>query len=227
MTSELRFNKTLQAEPGEVYRMFTNSTAMREWLADRVFANPVPGGCVYLEWRSGYYAAGWFGDLHSPDHLTINLQGRGEPGPSQVEVGITADDSGSRVTLIHSGLGEGSEWAKPRKEIQRGWDLAFERLAHSIEKGADLRITRKPMLGILFGVFSPQIASKLGVPVSEGLLLSGTIEGLSAQKAGMQKDDVIVAIKQRPTPNFNEVQTALHGKKAGDVIQVTYYRGAE
>ncbi len=227
MTSEMRFEQTVPAEPGEVFRMFTNSTALREWLADRVLANPVVGGCLYLEWQSGYYVAGWFTGLQSGSHVALTMQGRGEPGPSQVDVRIEPCEGGSLVTLVHSGLGEGVEWEEARKSIHRGWNQAFLRLANALDNGSDMRITSRPMLGLLFGAFNPEAAGMLKVPVSEGLLLDGTLEGMGAQNAGLLKGDVIVEMNGRPVTNMNNVHAAVHGKKAGDTLLVTYYRGAE
>lgn len=227
MTSEMRFEQPVRAEPGEVYRMFTNSTAMREWLADRARANPVLGGCLYLEWQSGYYAAGWFTALQPDNRVVFTMRGREDPGSSQVDICIEPYEGGSMVTLVHSGIGEGSEWEPARKNIHRGWNLAFQRLANVLNYGPDVRITSRPMLGILFGAFSPEIARTLNIPVSEGLLLGGTVEGLGAQRAGLQKNDLIVAMNGQPVVNFDAVQKVLHGKKAGDIVRVTYYRGAD
>jgi uncharacterized protein YndB with AHSA1/START domain len=227
MSSELRFEQTIDAEPGEVYRMFTNSTAMRDWLADRVSANPAPGGYLYLWWQSGYYTAGWYTHLEQPNLVAFTLQGRGEPGASQVEVRIEPWEGKTHITLLHRGLREASQGEDTRLEIQKGWRLAFERLTNALENGADLRITTRPMLGLLFGLFSPDAAKELGVPVSAGMLLSGVVDGLGAQKAGMQKDDVIVAINGKPVASYNEVAGVMHGKKAGDVVHVTYYRGSQ
>jgi uncharacterized protein YndB with AHSA1/START domain/flagellar motility protein MotE (MotC chaperone) len=227
MTTEMRFEQRIQAEPVEVYRMFTNSTAMREWLSDRALASPTPGGCLYLEWQSGYNAHGWFTDLQPSSRVAFRLHGRGEPAPSQVSVWIEPGEGGSRVTLVHSELGEGGEWETARKDIQVGWEKALNRLVNAMEEGPDLRITTRPMLGIFFSGFTAEIAKRLHVPVSEGLLLTGTVDGLGAQKAGLQKDDVIVAMGEQPVKAINDITAVLQVHKAGDVLRVTYYRGAE
>jgi uncharacterized protein YndB with AHSA1/START domain/uncharacterized damage-inducible protein DinB len=227
MTSEMRFEQMVRAEPAGVYRMLTNSTAMREWLADRARANPVSGGCLYLEWQSGHYADGWFTALEPDNQVAFTMRGREDPAPSQVDVRIEPCEGGSMVTLVHSKIGEGGEWEAPRKGIRRGWELAFQRLANVLDSGPDLRITTRPMLGILFGTFDPETARKLDLPVSEGLLLTGTVDGMGAQKAGLQKNDLIVAMDGQPVVGFTDVPKVMHGKKAGDALRVAYYRGAE
>ena len=48
--------------------------------------------------------------------------------------------------------------------------------------------------GYIIGDFNADIATKLGVPVEYGTRLSDVVDGMGAQKAGLQKNDVIIAI---------------------------------
>ena len=41
----------------------------------------------------------------------------------------------------------------------------------------DLRFIRRPMLGVSLSHFSPEIATKLGIPVDHGIRLDGVLEG--------------------------------------------------
>jgi len=51
---------------------------------------------------------------------------------------------------------------------------------------------------------------------------------MGAYKAGMRKDDVIIALGGNPTTNdFGSLVTALQGKKGGDNVEVVFYRGPE
>lgn len=62
----------------------------------------------------------------------------------------------------------------------------------------DLKFIRRPMLGIDgFEPLDPAEADRLGVPLQEGLRLHGVIAGLGAAAAGLQAEDVIVAIDGR------------------------------
>ena len=54
-----------------------------------------------------------------------------------------------------------------------------------------------------------------------------SIDGMGAQAAGLQKDDVLVEFAGQELLDFSSLGSAVHGKKAGDTVSVTYYRGAE
>jgi len=54
------------------------------------------------------------------------------------------------------------------------------------------------------------------------------VEGMGAQKAGLQKDDVLVEMAGHPIRNDpNSLPEAITGKKGGDKIDVVIYRGPE
>jgi hypothetical protein len=90
-----------------------------------------------------------------------------------------------------------------------------------------LRLARRPRLGIFFGEYTPEIAKRIGVPARRGLWLEGTAEGSGARAAGLQKDDVIVKFAGKTAVDISSLGQALQGHKAGDVVKVEFYRGAQ
>jgi membrane-associated protease RseP (regulator of RpoE activity) len=83
------------------------------------------------------------------------------------------------------------------------------------------------MLGITTDEFNSAIAQKLGIPVSQGLRIAGVVEGMGAQKAGLQSDDVIVKLDEYEITGGSVFSIFIQKHKAGDVLKVTYYRGSE
>jgi uncharacterized protein YndB with AHSA1/START domain len=229
MSSEtLRFERAIKAPRTEVYRAFTRSVALREWLSDGAVVEARPGGHLYLWWHSGYYACGEFLGLDPEKPVAFTWQGRGEPGPTQVEVTFEEGDGGDlRVTVAHSGFGTGDVWDRVRAEAAQGWESGLVNLASVLETGQDLRYVRRPMLGVYLDEFTPEIAARLGVPTTEGTRLSGTVEGMGAQQAGLQKDDVLVAIAGQTVSDYPNLVAALGPYRAGDRVIVEFYRGAE
>ena len=59
----LTFERTVAASPAEVYRAFTSSTALREWLCDTATTSPRANGHLFVGWNDGYYATGHFTEL--------------------------------------------------------------------------------------------------------------------------------------------------------------------
>ena len=226
-TQALEFNRMVGAAPAQVYRAWTRAVALREWLCDTAIADARPGGRVYFGWNSGYWAAGEYTTLEPDQRVAFTWQGKGEPGSTQIEVAMQAAGDGTAIKLVHRGLGDGPAWDAMREEAAAGWQGGLENLASVLETGQDLRFTRRPMLGILLDEFNAEIAARLDVPVTEGTRLSGVVEGMGAQRAGLQKDDVLVSMGGKPTTNWPELTHALQGRHAGDVVTVEFYRGGE
>jgi hypothetical protein len=83
------------------------------------------------------------------------------------------------------------------------------------------------MLGIFVSDFNEQIAKELGVPVTQGVRIDRPVEGMGAEKAGLQPSDVIVEMDGNAITGFADFGVVMDGKQAGDVIPVTAYRGPE
>ncbi len=81
------------------------------------------------------------------------------------------------------------------------------------------------MLGILFGEFNAEIAKELAVPVNEGVRLGGVVDGLSAQGAGLQKNDVLVELAGVGLKEWGDLSPILQGHRAGERVELVYYRG--
>jgi uncharacterized protein YndB with AHSA1/START domain len=226
-TNPLSFNRIVHASPAETYRAFTNSTALREWMCDFATTAPRVGGRFYLAWNDGYYTSGEFKALEPEKLIVFTWHGRGEPAPSQVAVKLTLQDEDTAIDLKHTGLGEEPEWKQTREEIGKGWEYALENLSSIFATGEDLRLVRRPMLGITVSDFDADIAKNLNIPVTEGIRLDTTIEGMSAAAAGLQKDDVIVGIDRQDASNWNNLANALQSHQAGDEVEVVFYRGPE
>jgi uncharacterized protein YndB with AHSA1/START domain len=219
--------QTVHAPAGEVYRAFTRSLALREWMCDGAVADTRPGGRLYVWWHSGYYAAGEFTALEPERRVAFTWHGRGEPGPTQVTVVLSPTADGVEVTLTHDGFGAGDAWHKARSESQDGWTQGMENLKAVLETGQDLRYVLRPMLGIYVDEFNADIAARLGVPVDEGTRLGSVVTGLGAEQAGLRRDDVIVSIAGRPVNDYPSLVAALDPHRAGDRVAVAFYRGGE
>ena len=228
MSSDLQsltYHPTIPVSPAEVYRAFTNSTALREWFCDTATVSARPNGHLFVGWHNGYYATGHFTELQENRLVAFSWQGRGEPAPTQVRVELAPDDEGARLMLEHSGIGRGVEWGETAARFDRAWRRSLENLSSVLTTGEDLRVTRRPMLGILLANFSADDATRLGIPVSQGVRLNGVVPQLGADAAGLRQDDVIVAIDGLPVADVIALRTALSSHLAGDVVDVEFYRG--
>ncbi len=227
-TKSIEISRTVNAPPSQVYYAFTNAVGLREWLADVVEAEPQKDGRLYLWWKGGYYACGRFESLEPDKRVVFSWHGAGEPSPTKVTVSLEEKDGGAAITLKHEGLGSGKAWEKAAQEIAEGWEEGLENLQSVLEDGLDMRLYRRPMLGIIIAeMLTENRAAELGVPVHEGIELASVSDDMGAEAAGLREHDVIVGIGSQEVKDYDTLIEAIDPHAAGDTIEVVYYRGSE
>lgn len=223
----LSVKRRVNAPPAEAFRAFTHATALRDWLCQAAQTDARPGGRLYLWWDDGYAVSGSFTKFEPGKRLVFAWHSPQEPGPLTVQATFKEKAGGTLVTVTQSGFGAGAKWKASLANLQAAWEAGLENLGSQLEKGVDLRVARRPRLGIFIGEFSPAIAAQLGVPVKVGVRLEGTAENTGARAAGLQKDDVLVSLNGQKLADFNAFGRALRGLQAGDKPKVVFYRGAQ
>lgn len=218
--------KLILASPHQIFQAFTKSTKLRHWLCQVASLEANENGRIYLAWDNGYYAAGYFLTLIPNHKLAFTWHGRNEPQPTLVTVTITLAGEKCFVHLEHSGMLMTEEWATANTEIEKGWQIAFENLVSFLETGIDLRISQRPLLGIFPAVYTHTDEND-PVPVKQGIKITDVVEGYSAVKGGLKAGDILVDIEGMPVTDWNNLTVAITHFKAGDRINVSFYRGAE
>lgn len=209
------------------YRAFTNATSLREWLCDAATAEAHPRGRMYLWWRGDFYSSGHFLEVNKDQSVKFRWFSSVDPAPTEALVTFAEAGDGTQVRLEHF-IPDDPAWDKMAQGFKDEWDSSLENLKSVLETGIDLRIANRPMVGVIPGDFTPEQAAHLGIPVTEGTRLDGVVEGMGAQQAGLQKDDVIVGLNGVTITNdFVTFLQGLAGKKGGDKVEVVFYRGPE
>jgi putative serine protease PepD len=73
------------------------------------------------------------------------------------------------------------------------------------------------------GIFGVSIAPAGGG--KEGVKITRLTTGSGAEKAGLQKGDMVVSVDGVPIKGFQDFVQAIRGRKPGDQLKVTYRRG--
>ena len=223
VSAEIQVNAPLKL----AYRAFTNATSLREWLCDVATVAPYPRGRMYLWWAGDFYSSGHYLKLDENKRVSFRWYSNIDPAPTEVTVTVTEKEGSTLIRLDHE-VPDDSTWAGKAESFRANWVDSLENLKSVLETGIDLRIAHRPMLGIFPGQFTEEQAAALGIPTWDGLRLDGVLEGMGAEKAGLQKDDVLIGMAGRPiTKDFNSLVTAIAGKKGGDKVEVVFQRGAE
>jgi S1-C subfamily serine protease len=92
-----------------------------------------------------------------------------------------------------------------------------------IEKGE----VERAYMGVGSVDLNEYVARNFALPVDKGIVLTIVEEGGPAAAAGLQTNDVIVALDGKPITNNGELLAILAGHLAGDALLVEYYRGSE
>jgi uncharacterized protein YndB with AHSA1/START domain len=224
---ELSFSQEVDANPEDVFYAFSTAQGWRDWMCDSARFESRPGGSYQLAWNNGWYASGTVREVIRPEKVTLTWLGMGDPGPTDVTIKLKGHDGKTLVELSHSGFGQKEDWTETKKEAIKGWEIGLENLQSIFSAGEDLREIRRPLLGITVSDFNAQIAKELDVPVTEGVRVDQPIEGMGAEAAGMQFNDVVVEMNGVPITGFASISEARLGKRAGDVVKVVFYRGSE
>ncbi len=84
----------------------------------------------------------------------------------------------------------------------------------------------RPYFGVSLQTVNAAVASRYGLGVRYGALITQIGSGSPADQAGLRRNDVIVSIDGKRTNSASEVVTAIQNDQIGQQISVTYYRGA-
>ncbi len=111
---------------------------------------------------------------------------------------------------------EGINFAVPINEIMRV-------LPQLVSKG---KVTRA-WLGVFIQDLTPDLAAQFGVETGSGVLVADVIPGSPAEKAGIQRGDIITAVDGKPVHNTNELQLEIMYRNPGDKVVVELIRGGK
>src|SRR5512135_2066797 len=129
----------IKAPPEEVYRAFTNSTALKDWMCEVATVDPRPGGHIFMGWPGDYYTAGEYIDMEPGKSVSFTWLGRGEPHTTRVDIKLRKARGGTRIKLTHRGMGKSKKWDEISSVYTKEWQNSFENLASVLESGPDLR----------------------------------------------------------------------------------------
>lgn len=222
-TKVLSFTRTLKAPISQVYNAFTERDWYTYWFCDDAHVRKAVGGHILWTWNTGYHAVGTFIELAENQKVAFTWRGAGETADSLVEIMLEEVGDVVVVNMQHHVADENAEV----KVVQNEWETRLNNLVSFLETGADLRITERVIIGIYPDAFDAEAAKRLGIPVTEGARVANVIPDLGAAKAGIQSDDVIVELNGKAVNNQSPLNVLVQGKKPGDEVNVTFYRGSE
>ncbi len=224
-TREVKHKVVIDTTPELAFEALTKASELREWCSDEAWTQVQLGGRYDLRWNQGYRSDGRFVELDPPHRAVVTWLGTGEPGKTQVAFSLNPDEGGVKVVIRHSGFGASDDWDKAVEASDQGWSMGVENLKSTLETGVDLRLARRPFLGITFDILTPQRAERDGIAVERGIIVLGAVEGSGAEAAGLGAGDIIVSLGGMETPGYQELGDSLAARQVGDLVDLKLVRG--
>ena len=88
------------------------------------------------------------------------------------------------------------------------------------------KVTR-PYIGVSYQTLTPQLASYYKLSQPQGAYVTAIVPNMPAAKAGLQEQDIIVAVNDRKLSDTLSLFTALIRYKPGDTVQMKIMRGSK
>jgi serine protease Do len=82
-------------------------------------------------------------------------------------------------------------------------------------------------IGVQYGPITPDIAQAYHLPVDSGLLVAGVVPGGPADRAGLQKNDIIVSINGKRIVQGTELQQVIRDGNVGDTVTLEILRNGK
>jgi uncharacterized protein YndB with AHSA1/START domain len=213
------FTQTLAAPIGVVYDSFTTATRLSEWFCYDAQLEVVPEGRFYAYWREGkFYAMGEYLEVFPNEKLRLKWSDC-DGNTGNLEIRFATQDTGTTVEATYD--------FEIGSRLRNLWERALLSLKSTLERGYHMDALERPMLGVIIGAqIDADNAERFGVPVHHGVLLEGVLTGLSAESAGLQRGDVIANVDGQEITDATVLPNITRAHKAGDTLEVVYYRGA-
>lgn len=123
----------IKATPARVFRALTEKSELERWLVQKADIDLQPGGVFRTEWAPGVGEGGIVKEVKPPQLFSFTWEVFA-PTPTTITFELAKEDDGTLVTLTHSGIGEGEQWAM-YATMSKGWDGHLKDLTSWIETG--------------------------------------------------------------------------------------------
>jgi uncharacterized protein YndB with AHSA1/START domain len=124
----------IKATPERVFQALTEKADLERWFVKKAEVDLRPGGAIRLEWAPDAVEIGKILVLEPPRRLSYTWEAF-EPSPTTITFELTAENDGTRLHLIHTGIGEGEDWDNYYTSINSGWSVHLKNLTAWLETG--------------------------------------------------------------------------------------------
>ncbi len=175
----------------------------------------------------------WKGDGEMPEGLREQLEkSQGESGEMMIlekrsEKGSLNQENKIRIVKKDGSVIEWQGKGPIPEHIKKEMDNMDSEEIQQVDVMRSSTSSNKAFLGIQLGVEAKVNVEDGKEMRTESLNVIGTVPGSGAEKAGLQKDDVLKRIGDTSIETYDDLNTALSSSEPGDKIEVQIERGGK
>jgi len=124
----------IKAPPERVFQALTEPAELERWFVQKAEVDLRPGGAIRFEWAPDAVEIGKILLFDPPHRLSYTWEAL-SPRPTTITFALTAENEGTRLHLIHTGIGEGEDWDTYYTSINSGWNIHLNNLTAWLETG--------------------------------------------------------------------------------------------
>lgn len=124
----------IKASPQRVFQALTTKEDLERWFLVKAEIDLCPGGAIRFEWGPGRFEVGKILVYEPPHRLSYSWEASGL-GPTTVTFALTGENTGTRLRLTHTGIGEGEDWDSYSTAVDSGWSAHLIDLTTWLETG--------------------------------------------------------------------------------------------
>jgi uncharacterized protein YndB with AHSA1/START domain len=124
----------IKASPQRVFQALTTKEDLERWFLVKAEVDLRPGGAIRFEWGPAMVEVGKILVCEPPHRLSYSWEAL-EPSPTTITFELTAENDGTRLHLIHTGIGVGEDWDAYSTAVDSGWSAHLIDLTTWLETG--------------------------------------------------------------------------------------------
>jgi uncharacterized protein YndB with AHSA1/START domain len=215
MSNQLEHTFEVAVPVERAWLAFTDSAECSKWTAPEYEIDPRPGGKVRWTIPPWPTVDGEVLEVE-PHQRLVYREGKGVlDGATRVTVTFESTDTGTRITVVQAGFGDGADWQSQLESHWHGWLWSFRDLVLYLETGvASERFYTRWRCD--FGMSTTQTFT--------GMRVTGVLAGGWAEEAGLQVDDLILYLDDQPIFERTAMWPFQTHRNPGDRLEVEVAR---
>ncbi|GAH55971.1 unnamed protein product, partial [marine sediment metagenome] len=106
-----------------------------------------------------------------------------------------------------------------------GYAISINTALPIIEDLVAIGYVIRPWLGVGLWTVDEGLASRYGLAVNQGALITELVANSPADKAGLEQGDVIVSFDDKEITDIDDLIQAIRATQIGHEVEITYWRG--